>query len=290
MPIFICHSPNEKEFVDSLVVQLARHNVNIWIDLWQLADGDSLNKIIQEEVQGTSALLVILSKNSTASEWCKNDLSSDTVRELEKKNVVVMPVMFEDCDVPEFVRGKLFADFRTDCDDGLSTIVEGIDRVTNPTQARIIQIKYNLDWSIEWGVLMNDSLNAIFTYVLMHHTLSFSCVVTIHLIGNPVATKLFEENKINNGAGAAKLHVAEALNAHFAPIPNVVLMFSEDHDKCSQFSICGASPCESYSATITIKTVGEDTGRDIPVDLKGLVERTYSHMSEVLRVPKRSVH
>src|ERR1035437_2279548 len=114
MPIFICHSPKEKEFVDNLVVQLARHNVNIWIDLWQLTDGDSLSKIIQEEVHGTSALLVILSKNSTASEWCKNDLSADTVRELENKNVVVMPVMLEDCDTPEFARSKLIADFRTD--------------------------------------------------------------------------------------------------------------------------------------------------------------------------------
>ena len=153
MPIFISHSPKEKEFADDLVIQLARHNVNIWIDLWQLADCDSLSKQIQEEVHGTSALLVILSKNSTASDWCKNDLSPEMLRKLDENNVVLIPVLVEDCDIPEFAKGKLFADFRSNYDDGLCTIIEGIDKVTNPMQARVIQLNYVQDWAIEWRIV-----------------------------------------------------------------------------------------------------------------------------------------
>ena len=287
MPIFISHTPEDKRFADNLVIQLARHNVNVWIDLWQLADGDSLSKKIIEEVHGTSALLVILSKESTATEWCKSDLSAEKLRELDGRNVVVMPVMVENCDIPEFARDKLFADFRTDCDDGLCTIIEGVDKVTNPTQARVIQLNYNQDWAIEWGIV-NDRLTAIFTFVLMHQTLSFSCIITIQMQGNPVATRMYTENKEKNGVGAAKLHVAETLHAHFAAMPNVIPMFSEDDGKTFQLPINGSSSDEVYFATINIRTVGDDPGRDIPVDLKGLVERTYKHMSDVLRRPSRS--
>jgi len=132
MPIFISYSHKNKDFVDQLAMQLVARNVNIWLDRWELNIGDSLIDKVQEAVDGASALLVILSKASTESEWCKKELSSGFLRELEEKRVVVMPVLLEDCDIPIFARGKLYADFRSNFDDGLHTIVEGIAKVTNP--------------------------------------------------------------------------------------------------------------------------------------------------------------
>jgi len=119
MPIFISYSHKDKKFVDKLAMQLVSRNVNVWLDRWELAVGDSIVDRVQDAVDGSSALLVILSKASTGSEWCKKELSAGLLRELEEKRVVVMPVMLEDCDVPVFARGKMFADFRTNFDDGL---------------------------------------------------------------------------------------------------------------------------------------------------------------------------
>src|SRR4051812_22175804 len=104
MPIFISYSHGDKAFVDRLAMQLVRRNVNIWLDRWELSVGDSLIDKIQEAVNGASALLVILSKASVTSEWCKKELSAGLLRELEEKRVVVMPVMLEDCEVPIFAR------------------------------------------------------------------------------------------------------------------------------------------------------------------------------------------
>ena len=89
MPIFISYSHKNKEFVDKLAMQLVARNVNIWLDRWELNIGDSLIDKVQEAVDGSSALLVILSKASTESEWCKKELSSGLLRELEEKRVVV---------------------------------------------------------------------------------------------------------------------------------------------------------------------------------------------------------
>lgn len=136
MPIFISYSHENKEFVDKLAMQLVSHNINIWLDRWELSIGDSIIAKIQEAVDGASALLVILSKASVTSEWCKNEINAGVLRELEEKQVLVMPVMLEDCVVPVFVRGRLYADFRKSFDDGLRTILEGIAKVTNENLGR----------------------------------------------------------------------------------------------------------------------------------------------------------
>jgi TIR domain len=67
---------------------------------------------------------VVLSKASTESEWCKKELSAGLLRELEERRVVVLPILIEDCEIPIFLRGKLYADFRTNFDAGIGTILE----------------------------------------------------------------------------------------------------------------------------------------------------------------------
>ncbi|WP_154173251.1 toll/interleukin-1 receptor domain-containing protein [Vibrio metoecus] len=136
MPVFISYSHENKDFVDQLAIQLVQHNVNIWLDRWELSIGDSIIDKVQEAADGASALLVILSNASVASEWCKKELSAGLLRELEEKRVVIMPVLLEDCKIPLFARGKLYADFRTNFDDGLKTVLEGIAKVTNPFLSR----------------------------------------------------------------------------------------------------------------------------------------------------------
>ena len=80
MPIFISYSHKDKKFVDKLAMQLVRRNVNVWLDRWELSVGDSLVERVQEAVDGASALLVILSNASTASEWCKKELEAGFLR------------------------------------------------------------------------------------------------------------------------------------------------------------------------------------------------------------------
>ncbi len=284
MSIFITHAPNDKQLAEELAVQLACRNVNVWIDLWQVANGDSLIEKIQENVHGTGALLVLLSKETDQAERSKKDLSPQLLRELEKKKVVVVPVIIEDCNIPEWARDRLFADLRTNSDDGLCTIIEEVAKVTNPMQARVIGLNYNQDWAVEWGIV-DGKLIAVFTYVLMHHTLSFSCIISIRVIGNQVAAELYEKNKIDHGVGAAKLHVTKVLNYYFEAMPDVVPTLPDAHELFFQTSLSRPSSGEDYSVTVSVRTVGDDPGRDVPVDLKGLVARTYTHMSEVLHRP-----
>lgn len=114
MPIFISYSHVDKAFVDKLAASLVEHDAHVWVDTWELNVGDSILNRVQEAIQDSSALLIVLSKASVASEWCKKELSAGLMRELDEKRVVVLPVLIEDCEIPVFLREKMYADFRKD--------------------------------------------------------------------------------------------------------------------------------------------------------------------------------
>ena len=150
MPIFISYSHQDKDFVDKLAANLVKHKARVWIDSWELNVGDSIIEKVQEAIQESSALIVVISKASMESEWCKKELSSGFLRELEEKRVVVLPLLLEDCVMPVFLREKMFADFRHDFDDGFKKTLEAISRITSDTQGRLIeQPNFYTDWSMD---------------------------------------------------------------------------------------------------------------------------------------------
>jgi hypothetical protein len=108
---------------------------------------------VQEAIAGASALLVVLSRVSVTSEWCKRELNADLVKELEERRVVVMPILVQNCDVLLFLREKLYADLRSDFNDWLTSVLEVIVAVTNHATPRIDEPECHTYWSIDWEEL-----------------------------------------------------------------------------------------------------------------------------------------
>jgi hypothetical protein len=286
MPIFISYSHKDKEFVDRLAGQLVRRNVNVWLDRWELSVGDSLIERVQEAVDGASALLVILSKSSVASEWCKKELSAGLLRELEERRVVVMPVMLEDCDVPVFARGKLFADFRTDFDSGLRLIVESIAKVTTPSLGRFTEPTYHTDWSIDWGDV-NGQRAIILNYVQQPLKQPYTCLTNVEILASSAATRVFDRNTAKSGVDAAKLHILEILSDKLTAEGGLKPKLSDEREQVFRVVLKGQTRGEVYHVRIGVRRLGEDTGRDILVNTSGIIAETYEHMKKVLHRPSR---
>jgi len=281
MPIFISYSHENKEFVDQLAMQLVARNVNVWLDRWELSIGDSLIDKVQEAVDGASALLVILSKASVSSEWCKKELSSGLLRELEEKRVVIMPVLLEECDVPIFARGKLYADFRSNFDDGLRTIVEGVAKVTNPYLARAKEPEYNIDWSIDWGDV-EGNFALILNYVEQAQNQPYTCLTNIEILCSPAATEKYQNISRKLSRAEARKHIMEVIHSDFDNRPDMRPLLVSSREKVEKILISGESPGEFYHLRIGARRLGEDTGRDILVNTTNLIRFTHQHMVDVL--------
>lgn len=86
MSVFISYSRNDSQFVEKLSITLVQNKINVWLDKWAMKPGDSLEPRIQQALSDSSYLLVVLSKSSVESPWCKKELNTGLLRELEEKN------------------------------------------------------------------------------------------------------------------------------------------------------------------------------------------------------------
>lgn len=110
--IFLSHASADKPFVRKLKKSLERHGVKqIWIDEAELQIGDSLMKKIEEGLNKTKYVAVILSPNSIKSKWVRKELDIAINREIKSGDVVVLPILYKSCDLPNFLEGKVYADF-----------------------------------------------------------------------------------------------------------------------------------------------------------------------------------
>ena len=282
MPIFISYSHADRGFVDQLAHQLVYHKVNVWLDRWELHVGDSLIAKIQEAISDASALLVILSKSSVQSEWCKKELNSGLIRELEERRVVVLPVLSEDCEIPLFLREKLYADFRTDFDDGLNTILEAVAKVTNEWMNRIDTPDWHTDWSIDWGDIGGELLGIRLTLVEVSKSQPYTVLTVVEMIGDDNATQWYKVMAENSAGESARRQIVEAFSAELTRLD---LRTTLD----DQFPLSNTVPFSleygEFVAHISTRRLGMDTGRDIVFDTANQIRGITKQMRQAAAQP-----
>src|SRR6185437_3447017 len=229
MPIFISYSHVDKDFVDNLAASLVKHDAHVWVDTWELNVGDSILNRVQEAIQDSSALLIVLSKASVASEWCKKELSAGLMRELDEKRVVVLPVLIEDCEIPVFLREKMYADFRKNFNSGLKALVEAVARVTKIDQGRLKAGKSQIDWSETWGYA--DELFQIdYTLSESGPDWRFTLLTEILILCDARATKTYEQYKEQGLDWFGRSAITEAV-CEFAKTEKIEVVLTDQHPR-----------------------------------------------------------
>lgn len=109
--IFISHSWNDKPFVRKLAKRLDQEGVKVWIDEAQINIGDSLIQKISEGIEYADYVAAVISAKSVKSEWVRKELHLAMTKEIKGKKIVVLPLLVEHCDLPDFLKDKLYADF-----------------------------------------------------------------------------------------------------------------------------------------------------------------------------------
>jgi hypothetical protein len=151
MAVFISYSHVDAKFVDVLATNLVRSKHHIWMDRWELNIGDSLTDKIEQAITESDAILVILSKTSVESQWCRRELTAGLVRELEERKTLVLPCVIDDCKLPLFLKDKLRAEFHKDAGKAFELVDRALAKFTNATQGRSETPEFLTDWSVDWA-------------------------------------------------------------------------------------------------------------------------------------------
>jgi hypothetical protein len=110
--VFLCHASRDKPFVRRLALTLVDRGCRVWFDAWEIRVGDNIVQRINEGLDDSDFLAVVLSQAATESKWVTNEWSSKFMGAAEKRKAAVLPLLLEDCDVPALLRPMKYADFR----------------------------------------------------------------------------------------------------------------------------------------------------------------------------------
>ena len=276
MAVVISYSHEDKDFVDRIAVALVKARAQVWLDRWELNVGDSLTQRIQAAIQDADALLVVLSPAAVVSEWCKRELSAGLVRELEERRVVVLPLLYKNCDMPLFLRDKLYADFSTDFDSGLEAVLRALARVITVTRARVDDPKWHTDWAMDWG-LESGCLRVTITYVDQAQDRRFTAQTIVTALGNECATKRYLAY-MRAELGWFVPHVVMEMIADAVEFQNLRVVLGDRNPQAHGFSIGDLRLGTSFDVRIECRILGEDSGFDVSLDVANLLRESKAHI------------
>jgi hypothetical protein len=126
---FLSHASEDKDrFVLDFAKRLRARGIDAWLDMWEMLPGDSLiDKIFAEGIKEAAAVIVVISKYSIAKAWVREELNAATVRHIENGTKLI-PVVIDDCEVPDALRTKLWERVTNlaDYDESLNRVVAAI--------------------------------------------------------------------------------------------------------------------------------------------------------------------
>ena len=283
MPIFISYSHADESFVGKLALNLVKHDAHVWVDTWELNVGDSILNRVQEAIQASSALLIVLSKASVASEWCRKELNAGLMRELDEKKVIVLPVLVEDCEIPVFLREKMYADFRKNFKTGLKALVEAVSRVTKIDQGRLKAGKSQIDWSETWGYL-DKCFQIDYTLSELSPDCQFTLLTEISISCDAGATKRYEQYEEQGLGWLGRAYITEAV-CEFATTNKIEMVLTDQHPQIMKVQLDDPKRNMAYRAQIRCRRMGEDNGKDQLVRIANYLEKIRDHIRATARKP-----
>lgn len=125
--LFISYSSKDSETVNKLAESIQKYGFEIWLDQKDIVIGQPILDRIRDGVTKESDyVLIILSKSSTVSEWCKLELRMAYEKELTTKRVVVLPIRIDEADVPDEVKTKKYFQLEIDNKDSVNALISQI--------------------------------------------------------------------------------------------------------------------------------------------------------------------
>lgn len=283
MAIFISYSHTDADFVKRLGIGLVQHNVHVWVDTWELNVGDSILNWVQRAIKESGALLIVLSKASVASNWCNKELNAGLMRELEENRVLVLPVLIEDCDIPMFLREKMYADFRTDFDSGLKALVESLAKVTNLDQGRMKSGNTFTDWAETWKY-EDDLFWVEYTVIEFSADMPFTILTIVSVRCNEVVTRRYRAYDKAGLGWLGRIIIAEMLT-ELASARDMKVLLEDQRPQIVAGGVRDPRLGAEYEINIRCQRLGEDNGRDQLIHVDNYLRQIRDYVKSLARKP-----
>jgi hypothetical protein len=115
---FVSYSRDDSDFARQLARDLKAAGARVWLDQLDIPAGHAWDNAVEEALERSPRMLLILSPSSAKSNNVRNEISFA----LDNRKIIV-PVLYRDCAVPLQLRRIQYIDCRTDYQTGLTALV-----------------------------------------------------------------------------------------------------------------------------------------------------------------------
>lgn len=125
---FICHASEDKRLARSVWLRLEQFGVTAWLDEAEMRGGDILVQKIASAIHTSHWFVALLTPQSVRKSWVAFELNQAMDREVREGHPFIIPIIAEECVVPEYLRNKLYIDIRSrdDYDKGIGSLIRTI--------------------------------------------------------------------------------------------------------------------------------------------------------------------
>lgn len=277
MAIFISYSSKDYKIVNKIAEDLVKHKYYIWLDKWQLNYGDSLNDRIKNALTDSSLVMIMLSKKSVKSKWCKKELNETLNNEIIKKRSLIFPVLLEPCKIPEFLKDKLGANFTGDYQQGFQELQDNLLKFTDIDLNKVESKEFITDFSISHGLVEDNLLHIGIDSISYMDTKQYSVMCCISILCNPIISKKY--------IYALKNNVSDYL---ISQILNDLILFDSKNDL--RIIISDNGPIEKnfdigfdYKLHLYINRLGYNLGYDVLFDYGSILRMAYEKRKTIMK-------
>jgi TIR domain len=126
--VFLCYNSEDKLVVKSIGKKLQERGIRPWLDEWELRPGFPRQSLLQIQIEQAKSAAVFVGA-AGIQPWQKMELEA-FLREFVEKGKPVIPVLLENApekpQLPPFLRGMTWVDFRRRDPDPLEQMIWGI--------------------------------------------------------------------------------------------------------------------------------------------------------------------
>jgi len=278
MGVFISYCSKDSEFVEKLCETLIQKHVGVWLDKWEMRPGDSLIDKIQNGIESSSHLLVVLSPNYIQSEWCKKEQNAGIMKEIKAKEIILIPILLEDCEIPIFLQEKVYADFRKDFSSGFSELYGSLSRIANEHMGQFYNNGLVVDFAFNWG-LLDDSLVVNLDFINFLEKANRTFLLQVEIKGNELVTQRFIEHTLNNRGWIILESILLVLYEH-PQLYDLTIRIKNDEPYFHRIGIKDISTEQIYYMTIRAVLMGVDDGHDIMIHFNDYTRKIMEDRKE----------
>jgi hypothetical protein len=111
--VFLSHQSGDAPWVAKLKSALEHRGVKVWLDQEQIRPGDLFIDALEQGIQSSGSLALIISPGALRSLWVREEYQRALVISNSKQRELrLIPVLLQDTDLPGFLSTRQWVDFR----------------------------------------------------------------------------------------------------------------------------------------------------------------------------------